>query len=116
MQQPEPTIAYRIDAIEREVAALRSQLERYVPVRENELHLQSIRSTVERIEREVQDAKKQAADLNTRLFAQQAESERRDTAQRESQAALQIKVLWGVVSLVIAVLSAVLIAFLTGLF
>jgi len=116
MQQPEPTIAYRVEVIEREVSALRQQLERYVPVRENELHLKSIRDTVERIEREVQDAKRQATDLNTKLFAQQAESERRDTAQRESQAALQIKVLWGVVSIVITVLMAVLITFLTGLF
>lgn len=116
MQHPENTLTYRIESIEREVTGLKQQLERYVPARENDLQLQSIRSTVERIERDVQDARKQVTDLGTKLVTQQTESERRDTAQRESQASLQIKVLIWFVSIVVTVLLSVLIAFLTGLF
>lgn len=115
-QQPENTIAYRVDIIEREVAALKLQLERYVPVRENELQLKSIRDTVERIERDVQEAKRQIGDVNTKLVTQETESQRRDNAQRESQSALQIRVLWFIVSTVIVILTGVLVAYATHTF
>lgn len=116
MQQPENTIVYRVDSIEREVAGLKQQLERYVPVRENDLQLQSIRSTVERIERDVVEAKKAVQDVSTKLVMQEAESERRDTAQRESQASLQIKVLFWIVSAVITIMTGLLIAYANHIF
>lgn len=116
MQTPENTILFRISAIEQDIAGLKQQLDRYVPVRENELQLKSIRDTVERIERDVQTTKQQIEQMNTRFVASESESERRDAAQRESQAALQIKVLWGIVSSVIAILTAILIGYVTHFF
>ena len=55
-QQPMDTtaIAYRINALERDIQHLQTQLASYVPARESELQLASIRSTVERIERDLQ--------------------------------------------------------------
>jgi len=45
------------------VQQLQAELRTYVPVRENDLQLQSIRSTVERIEQDVKEAKKQVTEL-----------------------------------------------------
>lgn len=117
-QQPsdQNTLAYRVTSLERDVVELRDQLNRYVPVRENELQLKSMRDTTERIEHEVQEARKQLEGMNTKLILQDQEAQKRDAAQREGQAALQIKVLWGTVSTVIAVLTSVLIGYVTRLF
>lgn len=64
-QQPADmaTLTYRLSALEQNVQQLQTELRTYVPARENDLQLQSIRSTVERIESDVKDAKKQVTDL-----------------------------------------------------
>lgn len=64
-QQPSDmaTLSYRITSMEQHVQQLQLELRTYVPARENELQLQSIRSTVERIETDVKEAKKQVTDL-----------------------------------------------------
>ena len=111
-----PAITFRIIALERDVADLKDQLNRYVPARENDLQLKSIRDAVERIEQEMQEARKQLESLNHKLILQEREAQERDAAQRESQATLQIKVLWGTVSTAIAVLAGVLIGYITHLF
>lgn len=67
MQQQQPTdmstLSYRITSLEQHVQDLQIELRTYVPARENDLQLQSIRSTVERIESDVKEAKKQVTDL-----------------------------------------------------
>ena len=116
MQQPENTIVYRMEVVEREVANLKQQLDRYVPVRENELQLKSIRDTVERIERDVGEAKKQLGEMNTKLQTADRETQARDQQQRENLAALQIKVLATVVTTVIGGLVAILVGYITHVF
>lgn len=81
---------------------LQSELRTYVPARENELQLQSIRSTVERIEGDVKEARKQVTDLDGKLENQGKEQDK-----------LQINVLKWAVGLVVTVLLALLIAYLT---
>lgn len=95
------TILYRLNALEQQVLQLHNQLQLYVPVRENELQLQVIKSTVERIEDDVKATKVQVGEM-------------RDTQDkmRESQDKLQIRILWGIVSLVITILSGILIAYI----
>jgi hypothetical protein len=107
-QQPADlsTLSYRMGSLEQHVQQLQSELRTYVPARENDLQLQSIRSTVERIERDVQEARKQVTDLNTKLETQGKE-----------QDLIQIRVLkWAVgifVGIVVTVITAMLIYFLT---
>lgn len=115
MQQPQDlvTIQYRVEALETGVRELQQQLHSYVSTRENDLQLQNIRSTVERIERDVQDAKKQMSDLSTKLTSQSQEMQNRDAEQRKNQDALQIKVLLGIVSAVGTVLIGVIVAYLS---
>jgi hypothetical protein len=65
-QQPMPdisTLSFRITSLEQHVQQLQLELRTYVPARENELQLQSIRSTVERIESDVKAVKQQATEL-----------------------------------------------------
>lgn len=65
-QQPMPdlsTLTFRITSLEQHVQQLQLELRTYVPARENELQLQSIRSTVERIESDVKAVKQQATEL-----------------------------------------------------
>lgn len=105
----------RVNAVEQQVQQVQTQLQQYVPASVNDLQLQSIRSSVDRIERDVSDMKHQLTDMNTKLATQEAEAQKRDAAQRESQDKLQIRVLWFIVSAVITVLMALLIAYLTHL-
>lgn len=95
---------FRMMALEKDVTQLKAQLASYVPIRENELQLASIRGTVERIEKEVGETKKHIEEMDERM-----------EDQREAQDKLLIKILWGAVSLVMGVLVALLIAYLTHL-
>ena len=74
---------------------LQTQLQAYVPVRENDLQLQSIRSIVERIEGDVKDTKRSI------------------TEQKEKQDNLIIKVLWGAMTIVIGGVVSVIVYFIT---
>lgn len=94
--------AYRLDGLEKDIERLNMQLSNYVPVRENELKLQSIQDIVKRIESEITGAKLQLTDINKQL-----------DKQRESQDKLQIRMLYGVVATVVTVLSGVLIGYIT---
>jgi len=103
-QQPASALQYRMAVLERDVMQLKTQLGSYVPARENDLQLASIRGTVERIEKEVSETKKHLEEMDGRM-----------EVQRESQDKLLIKILWGAVSLIIGVLVSLLIAYLTHL-
>jgi hypothetical protein len=94
--------AYRLDGLEKDIERLNMQLSNYVPVRENELKLQSIQDIVKRIEAEITGAKLQLTDINKQL-----------DKQRESQDKLQIRMLYGIVATIVTVLSGILIGYIT---
>jgi uncharacterized protein YhaN len=105
----------RVNNVEQQVKQVQTQLNQYVPASVNDLQLQSIRSAVDRIEHDVSDMKRQFVDLNAKLATQETEARQRDVDQRESQDKLQIRVLWGVVSVVITIFVGVLLAYVTHL-
>lgn len=86
------TISYRLQVVEQQVTKLQNQLELYVPERENELQLQSIRASVDRIEKNVNETKEQVSEM------------------KAAQDKLQIRVLLGIVTTVVTILSGILIA------
>lgn len=118
MQQPQElsTLLYRVETVEREVVQLKSQLSLYEPARESELKLQSIKDTVGRIEAELGKVKDKLETMNAHMIAQETEAQKRDVATRETLSKLQIRVLWGVVSTVIIILTGVLVGYITHLF
>lgn len=106
MQQPPSqdiaTLAYRIASIEQNVQHLQTELRSYVPARENDLQLQSIRSTVERIEGDVKEARKQIGDLGTQV-----------TVQRQERDDMLIHVLkWVVITIVSALVTIAIALFI----
>lgn len=130
-QSPDPvaSLMYRMEAMEKEIASiekdissmekdfgsLKSQLNLYEPVRESDLKLQSIKDTTLRIENELSKVKEKIETMSTRMVTQEQDLQKRDAEQRERQDKLVIRVLWFAVSSVIAIFSAVLIAYLTHL-
>lgn len=102
-------LLYRIQALEQQVKHLQEQLKAYVPVRENELQLQNIQNSVSRIERDV-------IAIRTKQEELEKDGQKRDEAQQMSQASLQIKVLWGIVSSLIFVGTSIFIGYITHFF
>jgi hypothetical protein len=98
-------LSYRVDAQEREIKRIQDQLLQYVPQRENDIKLQIIQQAVNRIEADIAESKKQLTDLNNK-----------DTAQRESQANLQIRVLWAIVTGIATVGGLIVAGYVTHLF
>lgn len=109
-------LAFRLDSLEKrlekDVERLNMQLSNYVPVRENDLKLQSIQDIVKRIETEITDSKQQMIDINKKLDTQRESIDK----QPESQDKIQIRMLVAVVGTVATVLSGVLIGYITHLF
>jgi hypothetical protein len=103
----------RINTVEQQIKHVQIQLNQYVTIDVNNLQLQSIHLVVDRIEHDVGDLKHQFVELNAKLSIQDIDAKQRDAAQRESQDKLQIRVLYGIVSIAIAVLIGVLIAYFT---
>lgn len=97
-QQDLSTILYRLDSVEQRVSQLQTQLQQYVPMRENELQLQVITSAVERIEDDVKATKLQVSEM------------------KDAQDKLQIRMLLGIVSTIVTILSGILIAFISHFF
>jgi hypothetical protein len=89
------TILYRLDTVEQRVIQLQNQLQLYVPIRENELQLQVITSAVERIESDVKETKQQVGEM------------------KDAQDKLQIRVLLGIVTTIVTILSSILVAYIT---
>jgi chromosome segregation ATPase len=99
-------LLFRIGALEQSMKELQAQLRSYVPLRENDLQLETIKNTVGRMEQDLADAKRQLVELNSKLATQAADL-------RESQDKLQIRVLWFIVSTIILILVGVLVGVLT---
>ena len=104
-QNDQAVLAYKLDQVEHEVERLREQFRLYVTAKENELQLRSIQDTVSRIERDIGETKKQVGEVDTKLIAQ-----------REALDKLQIKVLWGLVSLILSIVTAIFIGYVTHFF
>jgi hypothetical protein len=64
-------LVYRVDGMGRDVKRIDEQLRDYVPARENDLKVQSIKESVARIESDIAEAKKQLTELNTKLIEQE---------------------------------------------
>lgn len=94
-QQDLATLAYRVNALEKELQHVQTQLQAYVPTNVNDVQLSAIRSTVERIEKDVGDTK------------------RAITEQKEKQDNLVIRVLWGAMTIIIGGVVSVIVYFIT---
>jgi alkyl hydroperoxide reductase subunit AhpF len=120
MQQPssqdQATLIYRVETLERLFRDLQQQLQQYVRSSENELHLRNISDTVARIERELSLAKTELTSLSNKISDSELEAQRRDAAQNKRQDELQIKVLWGAISVIITIVSLVLVNYATHWF
>jgi predicted nucleic acid-binding Zn-ribbon protein len=104
---------YRLAAFEKELSEVKQQLRYYVSVKENDLQLKGIQTTVNRIEQEVQEAQKRIGEVDNQLVTQEMDAQKQNAALRESQASLQIRVLWGTVSTILTILTSILIGYLT---
>jgi uncharacterized protein (DUF342 family) len=104
---------YRLASFEKEFSEVKQQLHYYVSVKENDLQLKGIQTTVNRIEQEVQEAKKRIGEVNNQLVTQEMDAQKQNADLRESQASLQIRVLWGTVSTILTILTSILIGYLT---
>lgn len=107
-QQPDQaTLLYRIEALERLFHDLQTQLQQYVRSSENNLHLQAIRDTCERIERELGLAKQQLTKSSEEMANSFANL-------REEQNRLQIRTLAWIVGSIATFISLVLVGILTA--
>ena len=113
MQPDFSTLSYRLDGIEKQIGVLQNQLQHYVPVRENELQLRSIQDSVRDVKSDVAEIRKTINEMAQKMIEQENAARERDNAQRESQDKLQIKVLWGIMSIIIAIVVGVVIYWLT---
>jgi chromosome segregation ATPase len=106
---------YRFSSLEKDVSEVKQQIRCYVSSKENDLKLRSIQLTLDRMEQDVQEAKKRLTEVNSQLTLQEMEGQKQNSDLRESQASLQIRVLWGTVSTIITILTSILIGYLTHL-
>jgi chromosome segregation ATPase len=106
---------YRFSSLEKDVSEVKQQLRYYVSSKENDLQLKGIQLTVDRIAQDVQEVEKRLTGINNQLTLQEMEGQKQNSDLRESQASLQIRVLWGTVSTIITILTSILIGYLTHL-
>lgn len=110
---PVPNLIYRVEAMEKDIAQLKAQLNLYVPARENEINLRQINDTVQRIESELAKVKERLETMNAHMVIQEAEAQKREAQQQQSQDKLVIRVLWGALSIVITIVSLGIVAYYT---
>ncbi len=110
-QQPQNVsmMLYRITLLEQQLHQVQDQLKAYVPAKENELQLQNIQTSVARIERDV-------IDMKSKQEALEKESRLRDENQKLSQANLQIRAMWAIISAIILAATGVFVGYVTHFF
>lgn len=106
---------YRIGFIEKDLVNIKQQLQYYVSSKENDLQLKSIQVTVDRIESDLQEARKRVDQVNDQLVIQEINIQKQSADARDSQSKLQIRVLWGTVSTILTILTSVFIGYVTHL-
>lgn len=109
MDQDTQTLLYRMQSMEQQIKQVQEQLKAYVPARENELQLRNIQEAVTRIERDM-------TAIRTKQEEFERETQKRDEEQKASQSALQIRVLWGVISSLIFAGTGILVGYVTHFF
>lgn len=113
------TLEQQHGQIHSQVQQVQAQLQQYhtesVPTTIHDYQLQSIKSSVERTERDMVDVRREIADVRRELTELNAKFTKQVNDARTSQDQLQIKVLWGLVGIVITILTAVIIAFINHL-
>lgn len=102
---PLTVLLFRLTKTEEDVKTLQTRLDLYVPERENDLKLSSIKDTIERIGKDIQDVKESHRTLSAKL-----------TEQQETQNKTQIRVLATTVTTFISILVSVLIGYITHFF
>jgi chromosome segregation ATPase len=113
MQPDFNTLSYRLDGIEKQIVVLQNQLQHYVPVRENELQLRNIQDSVRDVKTDMAEIRKTINDMAQKMIDQENAARERDNAQRESQDKLQIRVLYGAISVIITIMVGVIIFWIT---
>lgn len=98
-------LTFRVESMGRDIKRIDEQLHDYVPARENDLKVQSIKESVSRIESDMTEVKKQLVDLNNKLVQQE-----------KSQSSLVISVLKWAVGVVVSVILIVITVWLTHTF
>ncbi|SRR6266699_2094097 len=113
MQQPSQESAsallYRITLLEQQLKDVQVQLKSYVPVRENDLQLQNIQSSLTRMERDV-------IEMKSKQEVQDKEARERYEAQEKATAAVQIRFLISVVSTVVLLAVSIITAYAAHIF
>lgn len=109
--QDPATMLYRIQSLEQQLRQVQEQLKAYVPIRENELQLAAIQASVTRIERDVISMKAKQEDMEKDARLHDEERKVSEEKQRLSQANLQVRVLWGVITAISVVTSGIFIGF-----
>lgn len=124
METPMPdsitTILYRLETVEKSFQEFKNQLQSYETTRENDLKfreneakLQLINATASRIEIDLRAVKSGMDEIKIDLLLKENESIKRDAATRASQDKLQIKVLVGILTTVVGVITTLFIFYVT---
>lgn len=107
--------AIRIASLEQRVTDIQRQMSEYERSREIELKLQNFRDQFMQIKAELAETRKDQAEINAKLIAQELAAQNQANLARTSQDRLQIKVLIAVVSFIGTVLAGIIIYLLTHL-
>ncbi|GAC1471034.1 MAG: hypothetical protein PVS3B1_16130 [Ktedonobacteraceae bacterium] len=113
MGQEVPNLAlpmlFRVMTVEHDIVELKAQMSLTVATKENDIEIVDMRGIIQRMEIEVEEVKKQLEDVVTKQIELGSDAQK-------NIAALQIRVLWGAVSLVVGLLMSVLVGYITHLF
>lgn len=127
-EQPDgATMLYMIKTLEQQLAHIQDQLKSYVPIRENEIQIQTLQATASRIERDViaMKTKQEEIERNARDAAEkqraalvelQTKQQEAIDKQRASIAALQIRALMGFATAMVTIITIVIAGFITHFF
>ncbi len=114
--EPTSTIAFKIVSIERDILALKTQIKLSISLRENDLNLQIVHGIIARMGEDVENTKIQVEHIMKKQIDLGNEAISQLEAQKRRQTALQIKYLWGIISIVISFGISVLVGYVTHLF
>lgn len=109
-------ISFRVEALEKNLASFNNNLSEYVKERENDLKLKLLQDAAQRVVDDVSSMKRDIAALEDYNRSLKEDVIKRDAEQRESQAQLQIRVLIGVVSVIITIMTGTLVGYITHFF
>lgn len=111
--QQQSFILYRLTSVEQKTHEIEQKFDRYATAKEQELQLKPTVDLVQRLQLDIANVKLQLqADIAGVKSEVQDISKQLDQ-QKETFDKFQIRILWGFVAFVLAIISAILIAYLT---